>query len=327
MSEVLTVAVDEIRAREDQPRQYFDEQGIRELADSMLSKGFLPGNRLVVRRVNGYFELLAGHRRLKAAALAHIVEVPVEVVDLDEQAAREVVLLDNLNRADFLPWEEGAGYKELVDKHGVGLAGIAGKAGKSTAYVKGRIDLAEGAGDKAREAYIEGRLGLVALQAVAALPCRILAPIRCPRCKVINAEGSEECVACRQAFLGIPRIDAPGNPQEVAVTACRGRQAAAVPEVIQRVKQSYGLSSVPVQTSLGLDDAQLSEEVVQAKSAFERRLEQVSRLQGWLAENKRKLQQLTSDQLRAVAQQGQVIEAIGRQVQAAGEEELARRQG
>ena len=75
----------------------------------------------------------------------------------------------------------------------------------------------------------------------------------------------------------------------------------------------------------GFDEQQLSEEVVRAKSEFERRLEQAGRLQNWATENTDKLTQLTGEQFRAVQQQARVLEAIGRRIAAAVEQEQRRR--
>ena len=324
MSEVLTVPISQVVPREDQPRQHFDEGGIRELADSMLSKGFLAGNRLVVRRNNSHYELLAGHRRRLAAIMAGLQEVPVEIVQVNDQEAREIVLLDNMNREDFLPWEAGAGFAELIDKHNLSIAALAQKAGKSVGYVKSRIDIARTAGDAVRKEYLDGEVGLAVLQEVSALPNKDLAPVRCPQCQVINAEGSERCAACQQYLSGQPRLPQ-GNPQSAAARLVRGKDLEQARRIIRVVLETYGLSDRPVQTSLGLSDMRLGEDVVRAKSGLERKLEQVGQLQAWLVENKAKLAQLTSDQLAAIAQQGKVIEGVGRYVQEVAGQELGRR--
>ena len=101
MPEVIDIAVKDLVPCGDQPRQHYDAEGIGKLADSMRSQGFI--TQVTVRRVNGHYELLAGHRRRLAAIQAGLSTVSAVVVDLDDQAAREFVLLDNLNREDFLP--------------------------------------------------------------------------------------------------------------------------------------------------------------------------------------------------------------------------------
>jgi len=321
MSRIETIPIDKIRPRQDQPRQYFDEEGIEQLADSIRAQGFI--GQVTVRQVNGRYELLAGHRRRLAALEAGLDALPCVVVDLGDQAAREYILLDNLNREDMMPWEEGTGFAELISKHGLSAAAVAQKAGRSVAFVSGRIDLTENAGEKLRQAYIAKQVGLVALQELAQLPCENLSPVRCPRCHKINAESVVQCEACQ---YDLPEAWVVGNPQEEATSAARGRPVAAVQAIVEKVQGGYGLGEAPVQTSLGFDEQQLSEEVVRAKSEFERRLEQVGRLDTWAVENVEKLQQLTGGQLQAVQSQAKVLEGIGRRIGEAAGQELKRRQ-
>ncbi len=320
MTSITTIPIAQIKPREDQPRQHFGTEGIDQLADSIRAQGFI--GQVTVRRSNGSFELLAGHRRRLAAIKAGLHELPAIVVDLDDQAAREYVLLDNLNREDIWPWEEGAGFAELIEKHGLSAAAVGQKAGRSVAFIDGRIDLADNAGDKLKQAYIDGKVGLVALQELSKLPCANLSPVRCPRCHKINAEGIVRCEACQ---YDLPEAWVVGNPQEEATSAARNRPVAAVITIIEKVKGGYGLSETPVQTSLGFSDHQLSEEVVRAKSEFERRLEAIGRLDTWAMEHVEQLCQLTGDQLRAVQSQAQVLAAVGHRITAAVEQEVARR--
>ncbi len=320
VSSIATIPIAQIKPREDQPRQYFAEEGIEQLADSMRSQGFI--GQVTVRQVDGHYELLAGHRRRLAALQAGLRELPAVAVDLGDQEAREYVLLDNLNREDILPWEEGAGFAELIKEYGLSAAAVGQKAGRSVAFVAGRIDLAENAGEKLRQAYIEGQIGLVALQELAQLPCENLSPVRCPRCHKINAEGVLQCQACQ---YDLPEAWVVGNPQEEGTSAARGRPVTAVQQIVLTVKGGYGLADEPVQTSLGFSDEQLSEEVVRAKSAWERKLEAIGRLDTWALENTDLRTQLTGDQLRAVEQEAVVLETVGRRIAAAVQQEEARR--
>ena len=318
---IETIPITQIQPRQDQPRQYFGEEGIEQLADSMRGGKFI--GQVTVRRVDGHYELLAGHRRRLAAIKAGLRELPAVVVDLDDQAAREYILLDNLNREDILPWEEGAGFAELINLYRLSAAAVGQKVGRSVAFVAGRIDLAENAGEKLKQAYIDKQVGLVALQELSKLPCKNLSPVRCPRCHKINAEGVVRCEACQ---YDLPEAWVVGNPQQEATSAARGRPVTAVQAIVEKVKGGYGLGKAPVQTSLGFDEQQLSEEVVRAKSEFEKRLEQAGRLQTWTTKNIDKLTQLTGDQLRAVQQQAKVLETIGQRIAAAVEQELKQRQ-
>jgi len=320
MTSITTIPIAQIKPREDQPRQYFADEGIEQLADSIRSRGFI--TQVTVRRVDGHYELLAGHRRRLAALQVGLRELPAVVVDLDDREASEYVLLDNLNREDMMPWEEGAGFAELINLYELSAAAVAQNAGKSVAFVQNRIDLTENAGAKLRQAYIAKQIGLVALQELSKLPCQNLSPVRCPRCHKINREGIKQCKACH---YDLPEAWVVGNPQEEATSAARGKSVATVQAIVEKVKGGYGLGEALMQTSLGFDEQQLLEEVVRAKSEFEKRLEQVGRLQIWATKNVDKLTQLTGEQLRAVQQQAAVLETIGKQIAAAASEELSRR--
>lgn len=285
-----------------QPRKHFDQAALEQLADSIRGAGFI--GSIVVRPIagrQGYFEILGGHRRTRAAELAGLREVPATVKDLSDQQARLFVLLDNLNREDFLPWEEGEGYREL-EAGGMTRAEVAAQAGRTVPFVAARVRLAEDLCELARQDYLAGAYGVGVLDILAALPNRVLSPVRCPRCKVVLAEGTQDCSACGQDLRGEWEVPA-GNPQEVAARACRGSSTEAAAEQIEQVKAAYGLAAAPVQTSLGFDDVQLSQEAIQARTELERRLEKIGRLDRWLEDHAAALREYTPDQRQAVAAQ------------------------
>lgn len=274
---IVTIPIAALVPRDDQPRQYFDAEGLQELADSMRASGFLAGNAITVRPAAGTvgkYEILAGHRRTRAARMAGLSEVPAIVCDMGDQQAREFVLLDNLNRADFLPWEEGAGYQELVDA-GMSVEAVASKAGKSVGYVRQRMSL-RAAADETRKLYLQKDIGLSVLVLLAELPNESLSPCRCRQCGVVNADSVMVCAACGADLANEIRVA--GNPQAAAARLCAGKDAKAAAEVIEKVRGSYGLSAEPVQASLALsfDDARLTPEAVATRSKLERRLAEIT---------------------------------------------------
>ena len=311
---IQMVPVVNLVPRTDQPRQYFDEKATAELAASMRRQGFI-GQITVRPLADGRFEILAGHRRRLAALKAGLTEIPCVVEDLNEQQAREFVLLDNLNRCDMLPWEEGSGYAELV-AGGLSLPDVAAKAGKSIGLVEGRITIHRQAGKALREAHLHKDIGLQALEALCLLPDRILSPVRCSHCKVINAEGTRTCLAC-QADLSGEFVCPVGNPQDAATRLCRRKQNGQVEEIIARVKEAYGLADKPVQTSLGLDDVQITEETVKVRTTIERMLEEVSKLRDRAVRNLTKLGEYDGNTKAAIRQQAEVAIKTLRRVQEA----------
>ena len=126
------------------PRKRFDEKSIEELAASFKTQGILAP--LLVRELEpSKYEVVAGARRLRAARLAELASVPVRIVKLTDAEAIEAQVVENLQREDIHPLEEALGFKSLLElgEPTYTIANIASRAGKSEAYVYGRIRLAD----------------------------------------------------------------------------------------------------------------------------------------------------------------------------------------
>lgn len=126
------------------PRKRFDDKNLEELAASMKAQGILAP--LLVRELEDRkYEVVAGARRLRAAKLAELETVPVRVVKLTDAESIEAQVVENLQREDIHPLEESLGFKSLLQlgEPTYTIAGIAARAGKSEAYVLGRIKLAD----------------------------------------------------------------------------------------------------------------------------------------------------------------------------------------
>ena len=125
-----TLKLTEIEPNREQPRKDFDEKALSELADSIREHGVLPP--LLVRPLeDGRYQLIAGERRWRASRMAGLTEVPVIVRDLDDQAAMELALIENLQRTDLNIMEEAAGYRELMERYGMTQEVVAKRVGKS----------------------------------------------------------------------------------------------------------------------------------------------------------------------------------------------------
>src|SRR5215471_9664402 len=126
------------------PRKRFDESSLNELAASFKAQGVLAP--LLVRELDeSNYEVIAGARRLRAAKLAELESAPVRVVKLSDAEAIEAQVVENLQREDIHPLEEALGFKSLLElgEPAYTIANIAARAGKSEAYVYGRIKLAD----------------------------------------------------------------------------------------------------------------------------------------------------------------------------------------
>ena len=124
----------------DQPRQDFDPEALAELADSITEHGII--QPLTVRETkNGYYQIIAGERRWRAARLAKLSEVPAIIVEADDRKAMELALLENLQRQDLNAVEEAMGYRGLMDDHGLTQEEAAARVGKSRPTVANSLRL------------------------------------------------------------------------------------------------------------------------------------------------------------------------------------------
>lgn len=138
------------------PRKHFDQEALRELADSIRTTGVhqpvllrpLPGHRVPetfgFRRQGAplpVYELVAGARRLRACRLAKVTEIPAMIRELTDEQALEIQVIENLQRVDVSPLEESDGYRVLMERSGMTAKGVAEKIGKSVRYVYQRLQL------------------------------------------------------------------------------------------------------------------------------------------------------------------------------------------
>ncbi|NCB52482.1 MAG: ParB/RepB/Spo0J family partition protein [Clostridia bacterium] len=122
--------ISKVEPRRDQPRSRFDEAALNELAGSIAEHGVI--QPLTVRKLeDGYFQIIAGERRWRAARMAGLKEVPVRVIEADDKKAMELALVENLQREDLNPAEEARGYKALIEEYGLTQEETAVKVGKS----------------------------------------------------------------------------------------------------------------------------------------------------------------------------------------------------
>ena len=124
----------------DQPRRDFDEEELQALADSISVHGVI--QPLTVRQMpTGYYQIIAGERRWRAARLANLSEIPVVIVEADDKNAMELALIENLQRQDLNPVEEALGYQALIEEYGLTQEEAAGRVGKSRPAVANALRL------------------------------------------------------------------------------------------------------------------------------------------------------------------------------------------
>jgi ParB-like partition proteins len=135
-----TLPISRVEPRSGQPRMVFDEPALQELSESISQHGVL--QPITVRRLDsGYFQIIAGERRWRAARMAGLTEVPVRIVEADDRTAQELALVENLQREDLNPMEEARGYRALMDDFGLTQESVSLSVGKSRPAVANALRL------------------------------------------------------------------------------------------------------------------------------------------------------------------------------------------
>ena len=136
----LSVPISQVESCSSQPRKQFDEAALSDLANSIREHGII--QPLTVRRLQtGYYQIIAGERRWRAARTAGLTEVPVVVMEADDRKAAELAMIENLQREDLNPMEEAAGFQALVENYHMTQEEAAQRVGKSRSAVTNAMRL------------------------------------------------------------------------------------------------------------------------------------------------------------------------------------------
>lgn len=152
---VQELHISNIHPNPNQPRRHFEESALQELADSIRQHGVL--EPLIVRPVDGSYEIVVGERRWRACQIAGVTVVPVLIRELSEREAMELALVENLQREDLNPMEEAEAYQRLLDEFGLTQEEVARRVGKERSTVANRLRLL-GLRGRAREALVKGEI-------------------------------------------------------------------------------------------------------------------------------------------------------------------------
>ena len=137
---VQTVPISKVEPRLEQPREYFDEEALETLADSISQYGLI--QPIVVRKLDsGYYQIIAGERRWRASRLAGLTDVPVRIIEADDRLTAELALVENLQREDLNPIEEAKGYQTLMEDYKLTQDEVSKSVGKSRPAVANSLRL------------------------------------------------------------------------------------------------------------------------------------------------------------------------------------------
>jgi ParB/RepB/Spo0J family partition protein len=239
--EILPVA--SIRPSKTNPRRAEDTPRFDELVSSVRAHGVL--QPVLVRVIDNpvgtiAYELVCGHRRFAAARKVGMVELPAVVRVLDDRAALEVQMIENLQRADLHPLEEAEGYRRLHEEHAYSIDDLSAKLGKSKAYVYGRMKLTALSAEP-RKAFLAGQLEA----SVALLIARIPVPkLQAQATKeVLNAEwighgDDDDLYDSRDTGRGLPRAPLHAAARRRSIRR-RRRHAGQGRRTLRRLSQAH----------------------------------------------------------------------------------------
>lgn len=163
-----TVPIEFVSRTARNPRRYFDESELQDLAGSIRQHGIV--QPVVVRTVaTDRYEIIAGERRWRAAQLAGLVEIPVIVRDVDDRTALELAIVENVQRSDLNPLEEALGYDQLIAEHGYTQNDLGEIIGKSRSHVANSLRLLK-LPDPVRDMLAEGSLSAGHARALVSTP-------------------------------------------------------------------------------------------------------------------------------------------------------------
>ena len=138
--QVTSLPLQKVEPNPLQPRKLFDEEELQVLSDSIAQHGII--QPITVRKgINGYYQIIAGERRWRAARMAGLRTVPVVVIEADDKKAMELALIENLQRQDLNPMEESMGYKQLMDEYAMTQEQVAERVSKSRSAVANSLRL------------------------------------------------------------------------------------------------------------------------------------------------------------------------------------------
>jgi len=152
----LFLPISQVESCASQPRKQFDPESLADLADSIREHGII--QPLTVRKLqSGYYQIIAGERRWRAARMAGLTQVPAIIIEADDRKAMELAMIENLQREDLNPMEEAAGFQSLIESYHMTQEEAAQRVGKSRSAVTNALRLL-GLTPSVRKLVEEGKL-------------------------------------------------------------------------------------------------------------------------------------------------------------------------
>lgn len=211
--EVRMCPVEDLRPGRFQPRRAFDDERLEELTQSIKEKGII--QPLLVRRIEGSYEIVAGERRWRAALRAGLKEVPVQVIKVNDRESLELALVENLQREDLNPIEEAEGYKRLIEEFGYSHEEVATRVGKDRATISNALRLLR-LPQEIKEEVVKGKISAGHARALLSLGSPALQIEACRKVVkgALSVRETERLV--KNLGRGKEREDGSSKPSEIA---------------------------------------------------------------------------------------------------------------
>ena len=224
-SEVKTVKTSMVEPRKDQPRKNFDREQLQALSASIAEHGVLQPI-IVTEGENGYYSIIAGERRWRAAKLANLAEIPVIIRKLSDIEVAEIALIENLQREDLNPIEEAIGYKTLMDRFSMTQDKVSERVGKSRSNIANMLRLLT-LEDEIKELLIKNKLSTGHARAL------------------LSLEGGEKRVKLAQRIadedMNVRQVEALVKETEIPKKKERkAEKISAYPDVEKQLSEKYG---------------------------------------------------------------------------------------
>ena len=226
----ITLPISQVEPGLKQPRKRFDPEALADLADSIRLHGII--QPLTVRRLSsGYYQIIAGERRWRAAKQAGLLEVPVVIVEADDRKVMELGLIENLQREDLNPMEEAMGYQSLIVEYGLTQEEVAQQVGKSRPAIANALRLL-GLCPSVRQLVELGALSAGHARALLQLP----APLQESAAQKVVAEG----LSVRQTELLAKRLSKGEDSSSPSAPANVADLSLYLGELEKRLSSRYG---------------------------------------------------------------------------------------
>lgn len=222
--EVRIIKTSLVEPRKDQPRKNFDREQLQALANSISEHGIIQPI-IVVEGENGYYSIIAGERRWRAAKLAGLTQIPAIVRTYDEMQIAEVALIENLQREDLNPIEEALGYKTLMERFSMTQDKVSERVGKSRSNVANMLRLLS-LEDEIKDMLSQNRLSMGHARALLSLPA---GSKRVQAAEKIVSEG-----------LNVRQVEALGKELSVPAKKTRTPKESVYPDVERTLSEKYG---------------------------------------------------------------------------------------